>query len=72
MNAEQVKSGSKKDEKSSNQASNSDDIEFILNDLGGTYGKFQLWNYLLFSIPVFVSGTLVILFVFTTLNVDYR
>lgn len=50
----------------------SDDIEFILYDLGGSYGKFQLWNYFLFSIPIFLNGLISQVYVFTTLNVDYR
>lgn len=49
-----------------------DDIEFILSDIGGSYGKFQLWNVTLFSIPIFINGLIVVAFVFTTLSVDYR
>lgn len=63
-----------KDAEKSNEkvSGDSDDIEYILNDLGGSYGKFQIWNYILFSIPVLISGLYSILFVFTTLNVEYR
>lgn len=50
----------------------SSDIEYILNDLGGSYGKFQLINYILFSIPIGISAMVGMTYVFTTLNLEYR
>lgn len=53
-------------------SANNDDIEFILRDIGGSYGKFQLCNYILFSIPILMSGLISIVYVFTALNIDTR
>lgn len=50
----------------------SDDIEYILSDIGGSYGKFQLCNYFIFSIPIMISGLIMSVYVFTSLNLDYR
>lgn len=47
-------------------------IEFILNDIGGTFGKFQIFNYLMLSYSMFVTGTFVLDYVFTTLEIDHR
>lgn len=48
------------------------EIEQILNDIGGSFGKFQLFNYMLFSIPMTVIGITALTYVFTTLNLEYR
>lgn len=48
------------------------EMEQILNDIGGSFGKFQLFNYALFSIPMTVMGVASMCFVFTTLNLEYR
>lgn len=50
----------------------SSEIEFILEDIGGSYGKFQIMNYILFAIPIGISGIFGMTYVFTTLNLDYR
>lgn len=48
------------------------DIDFILKDIGGTFGKFQIYNYLMLSFSVFVTGSFVLDYVFSTLQVDHR
>lgn len=48
------------------------DVEFILRDIGGTFGKFQIYNYLLLSFSMFVTGTFVLDYVFATLQIDHR
>lgn len=54
------------------ETNDADDAEFIINDIGGSFGKFQLRNYALYSIPIAVSGIVVMTYVFTALNLDYR
>lgn len=58
------------DEVDENQEHN--DIDFILKDIGGTFGKFQIYNYLMLSFSVFVTGSFVLDYVFSTLQVDHR
>lgn len=48
------------------------ETEFILKDLGGSFGKFQLFSYCLYSIPMFICGVLTFAFVFSASNVEYR
>lgn len=48
------------------------DIEFILQDIGGTFGRFQIYNYLMLSFSMFITGTFILDYVFTTLPIDYR
>lgn len=48
------------------------DIEFILNDIGGTFGRFQIYTYLMLSVSMFVTGTFVLDYVFSTLEIDHR
>lgn len=48
------------------------EIEQILNDIGGSFGRFQLFNYALFSIPITVIGIVSMSYLFTTLNLEYR
>lgn len=50
----------------------SDDIEFIFEDIGGTFGKFQIYNYILFAVPIFLSGAYILDYVFSGLDLDYR
>lgn len=47
-------------------------IEYILKDIGGAFGKYQIYNYLMLSYFMFVSGTFVLDYVFATLNIDHR
>lgn len=51
---------------------NSDDYEYIINDIGGSFGTFQILNYVLYSIPIAIAGIVVMTYVFTALNLDYR
>lgn len=48
------------------------DIEFILNDIGGIFGKFQINSLLMLCYSMFVTGTFVLDYVFATLDVDHR
>lgn len=50
----------------------SDEIEFILTDIGGSFGKFQILHYCLYAIPMFISGIIALSFVFSAANLDYR
>lgn len=47
-------------------------VDVILSDLGGTFKKYQIINYILFCIPFALSGTFALSYVFTALNLDYR
>lgn len=47
-------------------------VELILNDIGGTFRKYQIINYILFCIPLALSGTFGLSYVFTALKLDYR
>lgn len=49
-----------------------DDVEFILDDIGGTFGRFQILNYVLFAVPIFLSSVYVLDYVFSSLDLDYR
>lgn len=49
-----------------------EDIEYILNDIGGTFGRYQIYNYLMLSFSLFVTGTFVLDYVFSTLEIDHR
>lgn len=51
---------------------NVDLVDLILSDLGGTFKKYQIINYILFCIPFALSGTFALSYVFTALNLDYR
>lgn len=50
----------------------SDDIEFIIDDIGGSFGKFQLCNYVFYLIAIIMSGIFALSYVFAGLNLDYR
>lgn len=47
-------------------------LEVILNDIGGTFNKFQIINYILFCIPFALSGSFGVNYVFTALNIEHR
>lgn len=57
---------------SDNVESNGDDLELIINDIGGSFGKFQILMYALYSIPIAVSGVVAMQYVFAAFNLDYR
>lgn len=48
------------------------DIDFVLKDVGGTFGRFQICNYLMLSASIFISGTSVLEYVFAALEIDHR
>lgn len=48
------------------------DIDFVLKDVGGTFGRFQIFNYLMLSVSIFISGTTVLEYVFAALEIDHR
>lgn len=47
-------------------------VELILDDIGGSFKKYQIINYILFCIPFALSGSFGLSYVFTALNVEYR
>lgn len=49
-----------------------DVVDAILSDLGGTFQRYQILNYILFCIPFALSGTFALNYVFTALNLEYR
>ncbi|XP_055316667.1 solute carrier family 22 member 21-like isoform X3 [Sitodiplosis mosellana] len=51
---------------------NTDLVELILNDIGGTFKKYQIINYILFCLPFALSGSFGLNYVFTALNVESR
>lgn len=47
-------------------------LEVILSDIGGTFKKYQILNYVLFGFTLTLSGAFSLSYVFTALNLDYR
>lgn len=47
-------------------------VELILDDIGGTFKKYQIINYILFCMPFALSGSFGLNYVFTALNNEYR
>lgn len=47
-------------------------MELIFTDMGGTFGKYQIINYILFCLPFALSGSFGLSYVFTALNIDHR
>lgn len=48
------------------------DIDFILNDIGGPYNKFQLFNYASYMFSLCFCGIVIMTYVFSALNLEYR
>lgn len=48
------------------------DVDLILEDVGGAFGRYQIFNYILFLLVMCLSGMFVLDYVFTTLDLDYR
>ncbi len=59
-------------ELTTNREQDVDVVDAILSDLGGTFKKYQIINYILFCIPFALSGTFALSYVFTALNLEYR
>lgn len=49
-----------------------DYVQLILDDIGGTFKRYQIFIYILFCIPFALSGSFGLSYVFTALNLDYR
>lgn len=49
-----------------------DFLEVIFTNIGGTFGKYQIINFILFCLPFALSGSFSLSYVFTALNIDYR
>lgn len=49
-----------------------DFLEVIFANIGGTFGKYQIINFILFCLPFALSGSFGLSYVFTALNIDYR
>lgn len=49
-----------------------DYVQLILNDIGGTFNKFQIFNYIILSLPFIMTASFIVNYVFTTLDSDYR
>lgn len=49
-----------------------DFLEVIFTNIGGTFGKYQIINFILFCLPFALSGSFGLSYVFTALNIDYR
>lgn len=47
-------------------------LEVIFTDIGGTFGKYQIINFILFCLPFALSGSFGLSYVFTALNIDHR
>lgn len=55
-----------------NRKDDQNEIDYILNDIGGTFGKFQIYNYLMLSYSMLVTGTYIYDYVFSALEIDHR
>lgn len=51
---------------------NVDYVQLILDDIGGTFKRYQIFNYILFCMPFALSGSFGLSYVFTAMNLDYR
>lgn len=60
------------DEEDGKKDGSVDYIDTILNEIGGSFKRYQIINYIIFCIPLAISGTLGLSYVFTALNLDYR
>lgn len=49
-----------------------DFLEVIFTNIGGTFGKYQIINFILICLPFALSGSFSLSYVFTALNIDYR
>lgn len=54
------------------KAAKADLVEVILHDIGGSFRKFQVFNYLLFCVPFALSGSFALSYIFAALNVEHR
>lgn len=54
------------------QQEQENEMENILNEIGGSFGRFQIFNYILFSIVMFIAGLTGVAYIFTALDLDFR
>lgn len=47
------------------------DLDFVLSEIG-EFGPYQIWNYILIAIPIALSATYVVGYIFTATALDYR
>lgn len=72
-NTVKIKDGHSSDECTEPQKMEKVDyVQLILDDIGGTFKRYQIFNYILFCIPFALSGSFGLSYVFTALNLDYR
>lgn len=57
---------------SESNSSKRDVLEVILENIGGTFKRFQIINYTLFCLTLSISGSFTLSYVFTALNLEYR
>lgn len=48
------------------------DVNYILEQIGGTFGRFQIRNFILYSIALIFCGMAGMSYVFTAMNLEYR
>lgn len=51
---------------------NDNNVEKLLVALGGTFGRFQIFNFIIYSSVIFFCGMNALSYVLTTLNLEYR
>lgn len=55
-----------------NKNDSNNEVENILYEIGGSFSKFQIFNYCIYAIVILNCAIVSMTFVFTTLNLDYR
>lgn len=48
------------------------DVDYIIKEIGGTFGRFQIFNFIIYSIALCFCGMAGMPYVFTAMNLDYR
>lgn len=51
---------------------NDQNTDYVLDEFGGSFSRFQLYNYALLSLPFMMCGMVALSYVFTALNLEYR
>lgn len=58
-------------DKKSNEPNLSDDLDYVLSDVG-EFGKFQIGQFILMVLPIILSATYAVEFIVTCSTDDYR
>lgn len=58
-------------EKKSNEPNLSNDLDYVLSDVG-EFGKFQIGQFILMILPIVFSATYAVEFIVTSSTDDYR